>query len=138
MDLYEALKAGTSSEELENAFRKELADAQKRVEQEKKQQDEEKEYLSDCRDALADAIIDYIDAFSWPDNLFDVTTTHKSIRDALLGFEKELDSIVAKSEKIDKLIKEVEKADPNTPIVIKKTYSTKDKDVIDKFIKSLK
>jgi len=56
MDLYEALKAGTSKEELEKTFQKELADAIERVDKEAA----DTTVLNERRDTLVNAILDYI------------------------------------------------------------------------------
>ena len=58
MDLYEALKAGTSEEELLKAFHKDLDEANARIAAEEEAA-ADKEYLADCRECLAEAILEY-------------------------------------------------------------------------------
>ena len=65
MDLYEALKAGTTKEELLSTFQKELDSAIDRFEKEEEAALQE-EYLADARTELANAILDYI-AVLYPD-----------------------------------------------------------------------
>lgn len=65
MELYEVLKSGTSPEELEETFHKELASAMKRISEEQRQEQEnekKKSQIKDCREALAESICLYKNA----------------------------------------------------------------------------
>ena len=135
MDLYEALKAGTSEEELLKAFHKDLDEANARIAAEEEAA-ADKEYLADCRECLAEAIIEYAKAFLGED--LDEAFSVKSIVETLEGFEKEMKQAVAFSKKLDKMLKET-KSEDKKPVEIKvTTHSVNDDDVIAKFLESLK
>lgn len=135
MDLYEALKAGTSAEELLRAFHKDLDEANARITAEEEAA-ADKEYLADCRECLADAIIEYAKAFLGED--LDESFSVESVVETLEGFEKEMEQAVAFSKKLDKMFKEA-KNEGKKPVGIKvTTHSIDDDDVIAKFLKSLK
>lgn len=135
MDLYEALKAGTSEEELLKAFHKDLDEANARIAAEEEAA-ADKEYLADCRECLAEAIIEYAKAFLGED--LDEAFSVKSIVETLEGFEKEMEQAVAFSKKLDKMLKET-KSEDKKPVEIKvTTHSVNDDDVIAKFLESLK
>ena len=59
MDLYEALKAGTSKEQLQETFKKELEEATMRLAAETAKT----ETLTNSREKLIDAIIDYTQTY---------------------------------------------------------------------------
>ena len=135
MDLYEALKAGTSAEELLKAFHKDLDEANARIAAEEEAA-ADKEYLADCRECLAEAIIEYAKAFLGED--LDESFSVESVVETLEGFEKEMEQAVAFSKKLDKMLKEA-KSENKKPVGIKvTTRSIDDDDVIAKFLKSLK
>ena len=135
MDLYEALKAGTSAEELLKAFHKDLDEANARIAAEQEAA-ADKEYLADCREYLAEAIIEYAEAFLGED--LDESFSVESVVKTLEGFEKEMEQAVAFSKKLDKMLKEA-KSEGKKPVGIKvTTHSVDDDDVIAKFLKSLK
>ena len=135
MDLYEALKAGTSAEELLKAFHKDLDEANARIAAEQEAA-ADKEYLADCRECLADAIIEYAKAFLGED--LDESFSVKSVVETLEGFEKEMEQAVAFSKKLDKILKEA-KSENIKPVGIKvTTRSVDDDDIIAQFLKSLK
>lgn len=122
MDLYEALKAGTSAEELLRAFHKDLDQANARIAAEEKAAAEE--YLAACRDQLAETIIEYVEAFLGED--LDESLPVDYIIESLKEFEKEIKNIITFDKK-DKKTKE-----------IKITTNSSDNDIISNFIKSLK
>lgn len=135
MDLYEALKAGTSAEELLKAFHKDLDEANARIAAEEEAA-ADKEYLADCRECLAEAIIEYAKAFLGED--LDESFSVKSVVETLEGFEKEMEQAVAFSKKLDKIFKEA-KNEGKKPVGIKvTTRSIDDDDIIAKFLESLK
>lgn len=135
MDLYEALKAGTSAEELLRAFHKDLDEANARIAAEQEAA-ADKEYLADCRECLAEAIIEYAKAFLG-ENL-DESFSVESVVETLEGFEKEMEQAVAFSKKLDKILKEA-KSEGKKPVGIKvTTRSVDDDDIIAQFLKSLK
>ena len=135
MDLYEALKAGTSAEELLKAFHKDLDEANARIAAEEEAA-ADKEYLADCRECLAEAIIEYAKAFLGED--LDKSFSIESVVETLEGFEKEMEQAVAFSKKLDKILKEA-KNENTKPVGIKvTTRSVDDDDIIAKFLKSLK
>ena len=135
MDLYEALKAGTSAEELLKAFHKDLDEANARIAAEQEAA-ADKEYLADCRECLAEAIIEYAKAFLGED--LDESFSVESVVETLEGFEKEMEQAVAFSKKLDKILKEA-KNENKKPVGIKvTTRSVDDDDIIAQFLKSLK
>ena len=135
MDLYEALKAGTSAEELLKAFHKDLDEANARIAAEQEAA-ADKEYLTDCRECLAEAIIEYAKAFLGED--LDKSFSVESVIETLEGFEKEMEQAVAFSKKLDKILKEA-KNENKKPVGIKvTTRSIDDDDIIAQFLKSLK
>ena len=135
MDLYEALKAGTSAEELLKAFHKDLDEANARIAAEEEAA-ADKEYLADCRECLAEAIIEYAKAFLGED--LDESFSVESVVETLEGFEKEMEQAVTFSKKLDKILKEA-KSENKKPVGIKvTTRSIDDDDIIAQFLKSLK
>ena len=135
MDLYEALKAGTSAEELLKAFHKDLDEANARIAAEQEAA-ADKEYLADCRECLAEAIIEYAKAFLGED--LDESFSVKSVVETLEGFEKEMEQAVAFSKKLDKILEKA-KSENKKPVGIKvTTRSIDDDDIIAQFLKSLK
>lgn len=134
MDLYEALKAGTSAEELLKAFHKDLDEANARIAAEEAAAD--KEYLADCRECLAEAIIEYAKTFLGED--LDESFSVESVVETLEGFEKEMEQTIALSKKLDKIFEKA-KSENKKPVGIKvTTHSIDDDDIIAQFLKSLK
>lgn len=136
MDLYEALKAGTSEEELLKAFYKDLDEANARIAAEQ-EATADKEYLANCRDSLAEAILEYTKALLG-ENL-DESISVKSVTETLEKLEKEMEQAVAFSKKLDKILKEA-KSENKKPVGIKATTRSidDDDDIIAQFLKSLK
>lgn len=135
MDLYEVLKAGTSEEELLKAFHKDLDEANARIAAEEEAA-ADKEYLADCREYLAEAIIEYAKALLGED--LDESISVKSVVETLEGFEKEMEQTVTFSKKLDKILKEA-KSENKKPVGIKATTrSIDDDDIIAQFLKSLR
>lgn len=135
MDLYEALKAGTSAEELLKAFHKDLDEANARIAAEEEAA-ADKEYLTDCRECLAEAIIEYAEAFLGED--LDESLSVESVIETLEEYEKEMEQAVALSKKLDKILKKA-KSNDKKPVGIKvTTRSVDDDDIITQFLKSLK
>lgn len=135
MDLYEALKAGTSAEELLKAFHKDLDEANARIAAEEEAA-ADKEYLADCRECLAEAIIAYAEAFLGED--LDESFSVESVVETLEGFEKEMEQTMAFSKKLNKILEKA-KSENKKPVGIKvTTHTVDDDDVIAKFLKSLK
>ena len=105
MDLYEALKAGTSAEELLKAFHKDLDEANARIAAEQEAA-ADKEYLADCRECLVEAIIEYAEALFGED--LDESFSAESVIENLKGFEKEAKrakQAIAFSKKLDKILR---------------------------------
>ena len=124
MELYEVLKSGTSPEELEETFHKELASAMKRISEEQ-EQEKKKSQINDYRKALAKSICFY--------------------KNALLG---KTTPIPAEIEKVEKQLAGEEKALIHFMNIIQKTAENlsinklspgfeSDDDIIERFIKSL-
>ena len=136
MDLYEALKAGTSEEELLKAFHKDLDEANARIAAEQ-EATADKEYLANCRDGLAEAILEYTKALLGED--LDESISVKSVTETLKGFEEDVKRTVTLSKKLDKILEKA-KSENKKPIGIKVTTRSidDDYDIIAQFLKSLK
>lgn len=136
MDLYEALKAGTSEEELLKAFHKDLDEANARIAAEQ-EATADKEYLANCRDSLAEAILEYTEALLGDD--LDDSISVESVIETLKGFEKDVERTVTFSKKLDKILEKA-KSENKKPVGIKITTSPieNDDDIITQFLKSLK
>lgn len=129
MDLYEALKNGTSTDDLIAAFRKDLDAAVERVAAEKAaDQQALTEYLNECRDYLADAICEYAYAL-FGDEVEDDLTFDDIVK-LLKTFEKDMTSLV----EISKSLKKEASKKP----FYNCSCSKEDDDIITAFIKSLK
>lgn len=133
MDLYEALKAGTSAEELLRAFHKDLDEANARIAAEEEAA-ADKEYLADCRDDLAEAILEYTKALLGED--LDESISVEYIIKLLKEFEEDMKQTVTFSKKLNKVFEKTN----NEPIGIKVTTHSidDDDDIITQFLKSLK
>ena len=133
MDLYEALKAGTSAEELLRAFHKDLDEANARIAAEQ-EATADKEYLANCRDSLAEAIIEYTKALLGDD--LDESISVEYIIKLLKEFEEDVKRTVTLSKKLNKVFEKTN----NEPIGIKVTTRSvdDDDDIITQFLKSLK
>lgn len=86
MDLYEALKEGTSSDELVDAFYRDLNAAKSRIEEEKAQKLEEEkkaaemqEYLEIARENFANAMLEYTAALTGYFDLVEDSATYDSM-----------------------------------------------------------
>lgn len=135
MDLYEALKAGTSEEELLKAFHKDLDEANARIAAEEEAA-ADKEYLADCRECLAEAILEYTKALLGED--LDESISVKSVVETLEGFEKEMGQTVAFSKKLDKMLEKAKSENKKSVGIKVTTRSIDDDDIIAQFLKSLK
>lgn len=142
MDLYEALKSGTSAQELQDAFYKELNDARDKVAEEAIKQAEEaakkireaeaaalnKEYLDNARYRLADALVAYAEALTGDFNLEELDVYEScvtSVEEILKLFEVEMNS--PKQEKKEK-----------KSSFINLKHDLNDDDIIAAFLSSLK
>ena len=126
MDLYEALKAGTTKEELLSTFQKELDSAIDRFEKEEEAALQE-EYLADARTELANAILDYI-AVLYPD-LNGEEIPVSQVISILKDFEKEM-------ENFSSLMSFFKNWKTKNPMEWKVTTDI-DSDIIKKFLKEL-
>jgi len=118
MDLYEALKAGTSPDELERKFQEELAAARKKYYAE--------EDLNDTREELAAEIIDYLALVLGKDFVKDFSV--KDIVEMLKSMEKDLKTGYNVIKKLDKNMK------ASGSLSIDKS----DEDIINAFLKELR
>jgi hypothetical protein len=118
MELYEALKSGTSAEDLEAAFRKELAAAQEKIATEQNKE-AEAEHLKECRDGLSMALYDYICALvgEEKESLVDID----EIEEKLLECEQEMEKLSKLTNKL-KTFKVPEKFVNNDDDVIIKSF----------------
>ena len=124
MDLYEALKSGTSADELVATFNKELEAAKAKLKEET-----EAEQIAYYRKDLADAIYDYISAltgFKTP------TLTVEEIEKELKSIEKDLGPVLTL------LSAFVEPKEEDYKFFKTESKAKTDGDIIAEFIKSLK
>ena len=119
MDLYEALKAGTSPDELERKFQEELAAAKKKYYAE--------EDLNDTREELAAEIIDYLALVLGEEFVKDLTVN--DIFKVLKSMEKDLKTGYDVLKKLDK-----KNMKASGSLFIDKS----DEDIINAFLKGLK
>ena len=125
MDLYEALKAGTTAEELMETFHKELDEVNKKLKEEEENAAKEELKMDLSREMLVDAIVDYFtNLFDIKDDLIDENLLINTLKD----FEKEMQYFINFNKKATKN-KELKK---NTNTV--KT----DDDILKTFLNSLK
>lgn len=151
MNLYEALKAGSSSYDLWEDFQKQLSAAQAKLDEELKAEKAEKERkrlekekekenkLNNKREELVATIVDYANTVIGEDNLS--STFEKDVRTALVSFEEEMKNILAVSEKVDKLFSDCKKststiATKDNEIQLRKNRA--DEDIINDFLKSFR
>ena len=118
MDLYEALKAGTSPDELERKFQEELAAARKKYYAE--------EDLNDTREELAAEIIEYLSLVLGKEFVKDFN--RKDIVELLKSMEKDLKTGYDVFKKLDK----------NMKVSGSLSLDKSDEDIINAFLKSLK
>ena len=85
MDLYEALKSGTTSEELEKKFKEELAAAKAKF---KAEEESRNAILDTLRTDLALDIKDYISYLCGQE--YDDLISENDIKDGLIAFEKDV------------------------------------------------
>ena len=139
MDLYEALKSGTSEDELQKSFDEELAKARMRIAAEKKKEKEEslkkakQQQVDYCREALAESILEYADSLFGSDIL--AIYPIEDVEEELKNFEKEVDNLYDLLSTFNDLLK---KAEVETPSLKVKKSSRSDDDIIQSFLKSLK
>lgn len=122
MDLYEALKAGTSPDELERKFQEELAAARKKYYAE--------EDLNDTREELAAEIIEYLSLVLGKEFVKDLN--RKDIVELLKSMEKDLKT------GYDVLKTVYSNLDGKTTTFRAKTPNKSDEEIISAFLKSLK
>ena len=118
MDLYEALKAGTSPDELERKFQEELAAARKKYYAE--------ENLNDTREELAAEIIEYLALVLGEEFVKDFSV--KDIVAILKSMEKDLKTGYDVLKKLDKNMKATGSV----------SIGKSDEDIINAFLKGLK
>lgn len=143
MDLYEALKAGTSADELLKTFHKDLDAANARITAEKEAEKAEaaaaavrKEYLTNCREDLATAILDYIDALLGDEATDSIT--FESVIETLKDFEGNIKEIMSFSKELDTILKKAKSGNKKSPIIKMSCTTITDDDIINQFLKSLK
>ena len=145
MDLYEALKSGTTEEELMRLFNKDLNEAKTKLEADRKQEEEaaaaHAKYLEDCRYGLAWAILNYTQAYfnEEEDTEEEEEASVEAIVKTLKDFEKEMDSFSPFIKVFDELVNKSDSGTEARPKSYKiKFSSSSDDDIIRDFINSLK
>ena len=132
MELYEALKSGTSPEDLEAAFRDNLDKALERIAAEEKAEMEKKAKaareteLDSFRNVVAEDIYNYACALLGKDSVDDAGVTFDNIKKRLVESEKELVQISKITKRMDELLNR-----------IKSNKSNSDDDIIKNFLKQL-
>lgn len=126
MDLYEAMKAGSSYEDLLSGFCAELDEASARLEQEKEEAERAKEeaalrdeWLTDCRDCLVEALIDYIEALcdvgKDEEEIEILESSRETIIETLMDFEDEIKRMFEFSKKLERAKEKNPNLETNTP-----------------------
>lgn len=135
MELYEALKSGTSAEDLEASFRKELTKAQKRIaeeeEEEKKKKEGQKERavaLVNTRHVLALSLYDYSCALLGDDIVKDEGITVNEIENKLIESEESVMNFYNFSKRLEKSLGKLKSKVPTDAI---------DDDIINRFLRGL-
>ena len=138
MNLYEALKSGTSEEELSKAFSEELKEATTRIAKEKEKIERNKQQLTSARELLADALVEYMEA------LFGIEyneTYCELIEIILKSYEEEATkSILNLSKELNDFfnIKDKKIKTNTEDIAAIANTNTIDDEIINQFLKSLK
>ena len=131
MELYEALKSGTSPMELEAAFRDDLDKALERIAAEEKAEIEKKAKaakemeLDSLRGIVANDIYDYACALLGKDSVNEAGVTFDNIKKRLVESEKELVQISKITKRMDELLNKIN------------SKKTSDDDIISNFLKQL-
>lgn len=131
MELYEALKSGTSPMELEAAFRDDLDKALERIAAEEKAEMEKKAKaaremeLDSLRGIVANDIYDYACALLGKDSVNEAGVTYDNIKKRLIESEKELVQISKITKRMDELLNKIN------------SKKASDDDVISNFLKQL-
>lgn len=107
MDLYEALKEGTSSDELVDAFYRDLNAAKSRIEEEEAQKREEEakktaemqEYLEIARENFANAMLEYTAALTGYFDLVEDSATYDSMMTIIEDLLRDLETDFIKGKK---------------------------------------
>lgn len=103
MDLYEALKSGTSIEVLKNAFDKELKEATAKLEAEKRAQ-ELAHYVDIARGNLIEALLQYCEVIGCKtdsDDAEELEETFKNLENTFRGLKQSFDDIAKSTEESD-------------------------------------
>ena len=139
MDLYEALKAGTSAEELLKTFNRDLSAAQTRIDEEKEAEAQaaaDKEHLEFCRTILAEAIVDYAEAYCGKEVDDDILSVEE-VEKTLINLEKDMEKTISFSKRMSKFFDEFKSEKKNPTLKINSSF-TADDDIINAFLKSFK
>ena len=140
MDLYEALKSGTSEDELQKSFDEELAKARMRIAAEKKKEEEEslkkakQQQVDHRREALAESILEYADSLFGSDIL--TIYPIEDVEEELKNFEKEVDNLYDLLSTFNDLLKKAEVETPS--LKVKKSSKDADDIIIQSFLEGLK
>lgn len=140
MDLYEALKSGTSEDELQKSFDEQLAKARMRIAAEKKKEEEEnlkkvkQQQVDHRREALAESILEYADSLFGSDIL--AIYPIEDVEEELKNFEKEVDNLYDLLSTFNDLLKKAEVETPS--LKVKKSSKDADDIIIQSFLEGLK
>lgn len=140
MDLYEALKGGTSEDELQKSFDEQLAKARMRIAAEKKKEEEEnlkkvkQQQVDHRREALAESILEYADSLFGSDIL--AIYPIEDVEEELKNFEKEVDNLYDLLSTFNDLLKKAEIETPS--LKVKKSSKDADDIIIQSFLEGLK
>ena len=138
MDLYEALKNGTSAEELLNAFHKDLDDATARIAAETAEAELINKQLSYSRANLADAVANYSNALGEKIGADFEPLSSEEVEKFLITFEKEMKETLSLSKRLDNFFKKTKREEIKKPEVKITGFCNSDDDIIDRFLKNLK
>lgn len=137
MDLYEALKNGTSAEELLNTFQRDLADATARITAEAAEAELINKQLSYSRANLAEAVANYSNALGEKMGTDFEPLSSGEVEKILITFEEEMKKTFSLSKHLDNFFKETKRKENKKPEV-KIAGFCSDDDIINRFLKNLK
>lgn len=134
MDFYDAMKKGTSEEDLVKAFNEALNAAKKKLEDErrtKEEQEKAKKVIDNRRALAANALASYLTVL-WPETKTTKEDVEKALRDSEEFFRRYPDSFLAQFTSATKNSK------IKTDVSVKKLFNEDDDDtVLDKFFNEL-
>lgn len=140
MDLYEALKAGTSADELLKKFQEELNAAEERITEENEAaaaQEEYEECLADARHDAATYLAEYINLLTHNSECDDSWTGPDEIEETLKSLEETIQSIIELTKVLPKPGGSTDSSQKNERPMVKIKYKPTEDAIIQRFLNEL-